>query len=784
MELWERSSALNQLHELVAETGRSGRVAVIAGEAGMGKSVLVSEFVRSCGPRVRVMWGRCDRLVTPRALGPLHDMGRQVGGQLAQVLGSDATQEEIFTSFIDELTGPHQRQRPVVVIEDAHWADEATLDWLTFLGRRIERLAALLVVTYRDDEVGAEHPLRGVLAALPTTVVSRITLKPLSMDCVARKAVLAGRDAASVYELTGGNPLLVTVLLKAEGPAVPGAVQDLILDRIRSLPLAARDLAQLVSVVPTKADAPIVAGATQALADCVAGGVLIYAGDGAAFRHELLRSAVEDALSPQRSAFLHRLVLQRLSGISGIDASRLVHHAIKGHDAQAVLHYGHIAGADAGRQGAHREAAAHYEAALVHADRLPTESLTELLEDFAAQAALAGRYVDGLKARQRAVQIRRDLGHREQLGMNLRWVSRLAWLTAQQPLAWEAAGSAITILEALPAGGQLAMAYSNQSQLHMTAYEHEQAITWGAKASRLAEEFGDDDTAIHASINIHSARLLAGETDAAEALLQVHERADGLGMREHAARALLNLANVLVEELADCTAAAPVHARAVEYTTQHDLGGYLKILLATRAELRFLTGEWAAALADVDAALAPPNADGPSHIAALLIRGRIQSARGDREALATLDRAAELATRSGEMQYIVPAAAARSEYHLWSGDLPRARAEAGSALENVDASRYPYLAGELAYRLWKAGATPQPSIEATPYAQMIRGEWAQAAGEWAKRGNLYLRAHALSGGDRDAAHEALRILDALGATRAALHLRSEPGDRRPTTPPV
>ncbi|MGR6920359.1 AAA family ATPase [[Actinomadura] parvosata] len=203
MELWERSAMLELLDGLLGECARGGRVAVVAGEAGIGKSVLVNEFARRCGARARVLWGGCDRLVTPRALGPLHDIGRQTGGVLAERLGAGAAQEEIFAASLEELSGatgaptaasgpgsaagpvaasgpvaaasrsafavaPAAPVPPVVVVEDAHWADEATLDWLVWLGRRIGRLPALLVVTYRDDEVGAEHPIRGALAALPS----------------------------------------------------------------------------------------------------------------------------------------------------------------------------------------------------------------------------------------------------------------------------------------------------------------------------------------------------------------------------------------------------------------------------------------------------------------------------------------------------------------------------------------------------------------------------------------------------------------------------------------
>ena len=206
MELWERSEALNLLSGFLRDSANRGRIALVAGEAGIGKSALVNEFARRCGPQVRVLWGACDRLVTPRALGPLHDIGHQIGGRLAARLRAAAPQEEIFAAFLDELSVRRSRPQQVLVVEDAHWADEATLDWLAFLGRRIDRLSALLFITYRDDEVGSDHPLRGVLAALPNAVVRRVPIEPLSQNCVSEQARRAGRDGESVYQLAGGNP--------------------------------------------------------------------------------------------------------------------------------------------------------------------------------------------------------------------------------------------------------------------------------------------------------------------------------------------------------------------------------------------------------------------------------------------------------------------------------------------------------------------------------------------------------------------------------------------------
>lgn len=337
MELWERSGTLELLGGVLAESVREGRVVVVGGEAGVGKSVVVGEFLRRVEVGGWVVFGGCDRLVTPRVLGPLRDIGRQVGGGLAERLAAGGSREEVFGAFWEVISevGP----RAVVVVEDAHWADEGTLDWLVWVGRRIAQVPVLLVVTYRDDEVGAEHPLRGVLAGLPSAVTRRVSLGPLSRECVAREAVGAGWDAEVVYRLSGGNPLLVTELLKAEGRTVPPTVRDLVLDRLRRLPRGAADVARLVSVVPTRADGAIVADVPELVDVCVDAGVLVASGDGVAYRHELLREAVEDALPPARRTALHRRVLEVLAGVDGVDPGRLVHHATRAGDHAAVLRY-------------------------------------------------------------------------------------------------------------------------------------------------------------------------------------------------------------------------------------------------------------------------------------------------------------------------------------------------------------------------------------------------------------------------------------------------------------
>src|SRR6267378_1876883 len=149
MELLERDRYLAELAEWLAAVGEHGGcIALVGGEAGIGKTVLLQEFSKRQRD-VRVLWGACDALYTPRPLAPLHDIVRQIQGALPAAINSGANRDVIFAATLDEL----ERAKTLVVFEDLHWADEATLDLLKYLGRRIRSTRTMLAVTYRDEEV-------------------------------------------------------------------------------------------------------------------------------------------------------------------------------------------------------------------------------------------------------------------------------------------------------------------------------------------------------------------------------------------------------------------------------------------------------------------------------------------------------------------------------------------------------------------------------------------------------------------------------------------------------
>ena len=391
MELWERSEALSLLGDLLRESSHGGRIALVAGEAGIGKSALVNEFARRCGPGLASLWGACDRLVTPRALGPLHDIGHQIGGRLAARLRAAAPQEEIFAAFLDELSSPRTRRSQVVVVEDAHWADEATLDWLSFLGRRVDRLPALLFVTYRSDEVGPDHPLRGVLAALPSAVVRRVPLEPLSSDCVDEQARRAGRDGRVGLRARRRQPAAGHRAAEVEGaagprrgpgphprpdpgpaPGGPGArpARRGGAHAGRPLPGRRRPPSRWTCASPPGCWCPPATAWRTGTSSCAA-----------RWRTPCRRCGGRSCTG--------RCCGRWPTGRTSTRDGWCTTPGSPG-DHEAVLRYGQVAGRAAARQGAHREAARHYRAAAAYAERLPDPEQAELLERYADEAHLAG----------------------------------------------------------------------------------------------------------------------------------------------------------------------------------------------------------------------------------------------------------------------------------------------------------------------------------------------------------------------------------------------------------
>jgi DNA-binding CsgD family transcriptional regulator/tetratricopeptide (TPR) repeat protein len=771
LNLLERESALQSLGAALAEArdGR-GRTVLVSGEAGIGKSSLVAAFAAT-QPAARILWGGCEALFSPRPLGPLYDIAPELDPALPGLIAQGGHRSELFAAVLASLQAAGVT---LFVIEDVHWADDATLDLVKFLARRIARARVLLVLTFRDDELDARHPLRLVLGDLPSANVTRIDLQPLSVAAVEALARASDRTATGLHELTHGNPFFVAEMLRAGG--LSATLRDAVLSRILRQPDEVRALLEVVAIVPSRAERALVdailAPAPETVTAALSSGLLAADGEHYAFRHELARVTVADAIPGPRSRALHAqaLAILQAGAIAPVSAARLVHHAAHAGEREAVLRHAPEAAATASAHGAHRAAAELYRVALEHAEQAALQTRAGLLEARAYECHLTNQIDEALAAHVDALGIARALGDPLREGRTLRWLSRLYWYKGQNEKAESHALEALAVLEPLPPSVELAWACCNQMLLDMLRGKWTEGAAWGERALAINAGFGDPEIFAYALNTLGAAEFQTSPAAGLPKLEKSLELALAHGLDEHIARGYGNLTSNAVV-FRQYAVARRYFDDAVQYFAARDMDTAENVLLAWRARLELEQGNWDAAGDDANRVLARGQPMAPvARIPALAVIGRLRTRRGDPGAVPALDEAAALAAQTGEGQRLIPVTAARAEAAWTAGTLDAMVPDLQSTL--ALAVERPRIASEIAFWLWKAGAlTRAPDDCDPPYAAHIAGRGADAAELWAQLGCPFERALALADGDENARREAFAALTSLGAAATLQALR-------------
>ena len=776
MQLLEREAALGELDAAMdGAVAGAGSVVLVTGEAGIGKTHLVRTFADRWSPTVRVMWGGCDDLSTPRPLGPFRDIATTAGGSLQAMMGSQPSRSEVFDAFYDALCPPNPPT--LIVVEDVHWADAATLDVLKFLGRRIDRLSATLVVTYRPGELGEGHLLTRVLGDLPAYAIHRIALPPLSKVAVAALAASYPGSADHLFEATGGNPFLVTEALAVPEFPIPPGVRDAVATRIARLGDDSRGIVEAAAVVPGRVARAILEQLAvvdeESLEECRARGLLEYDATGVWYRHELVRGAVVDALTERRRYALHSAMLAVLTEADA-DVPLIVHHAREAGNGEAVARYGPVAARQAAAASSHREALAHYRASVGHLDFVNRRDRAELLLDYSIECYLTGDAGEAMDAARRALDQARTDGNAEQEGLALRWLSRFHWWLGQSTKAEATGLEAVEILERVPGTRELPMAYSNLGQIHMLAQEASEAERWATKAIESAREVGDQAALAHALNNLGSTRARAGDLNGIDVLRESLEVSLREGLEDHVGRAYANIIWTLLDFREFEEASARIEA-GLAYADKRELEGSLYYMTAERARLRLCLGQWDAAERDARWVIGRPEEPGITRMPALATLAQLEVRRGGADALHAIDEARALAEPTGELQRIGPVVVARAERAWLEDDLSELRRAVEPVYVSAVETGQPWVVDELAFWMWRAGASPVlPEGPGTPYTDQIRGNWQVAADAWGRLGCPYERATALLDSDESGPLlSALEILEGLGATPAARLVRAK-----------
>jgi DNA-binding CsgD family transcriptional regulator/tetratricopeptide (TPR) repeat protein len=774
MELIERESelALLEQHASACDVA-GGKIVLVSGEAGIGKSSLVRTFTGSLVGRT-VWWGACDALETPNPLGALHDVAHGSSPQLASLLERPVQGSALYAEIVRLL---QSLGSAALVIEDAHWADQSTLDFILYAGRRIDRTRTLLVVTFRSEALASS--LRAVLGELPASHTTRIELGRLSEAGVAKLARQALQSPRGIYAATGGNPFFVTELLR-HGPArLPRSVQDLVLGHLARLGPGARELVQLASIVPGRIERWLVDRLLSPSADDVSAaldsGLIVMEAESLMFRHEIARVAVERALSPLAAELLHKRVLECLesSGARTEMLSRMVHHAVHARAAQTVLRLAPLAARDAHLRGARRQAAAHYRTALQFAQPLADADRKALVEAYAAECRVTDQVDLAIEAREQLAVLLETAGSVQEQGRNQSELALDYAVALRNRDADAASERAVAMLEALGPSVELAHAYRVEAHLRMLTRDVDKSVELGERALALAQQHGAHDVVAAAHCTVGSALFWVDYEAARRKMHRGLQLAEAHGLHGIVAHIHCNM-GCEAGELFHLRQAERDLQRAIEVASIHENDFFRAYSMSQLALVDVFLGQWDEAEAHAREVLDFENTCTAGRVMALCAAGRLATRRGDANASDILDQALELALRTDSMQRIMPARAARAEAALLRGDTAAAMEEARLGVSIARAARSPWYTGELALALHLSGGGPVATEQcARPYVLEIEGRWREAADEWAQLSCPYEQARALGRGDAAARVEAIALAESLGAQPLVEALRRD-----------
>jgi DNA-binding CsgD family transcriptional regulator len=769
MELLERSEFLDTLSGYAAEAARgNGRLVLISGESGIGKTALIEAFqARLHG--ARWLWGACDALLTPRPLGPLFDIAGEAGGQLAQSCRDEATRDQLFAAFLAELDS--SSALTVAVVEDVHWADESTIDLLSFVGRRLSRMKALVLVSYRDDAV-ADDSLRMLLGDLATQrATRRMGLPPLSDEAVRALVGQHDVDAAELCRVTGGNPFLVCEAIDAGWPAIPPTVRDVVGARLARATIPVRDALHAAAVTGTSLDRDllwsVLDGSPALLDDCLRTGLLTADAGSVRFRHELLRMAVEQAMAPHRKIELHSRLLSVLEDAGNADPAVLAHHAEGAGDAAAIRRHSLAAARRSSELGAHREAAAQYERALRYADAADKKAMATLQEGVAAEYLLLDRLDESEEALREALRYRRELGDDLRVGADLSMLSGVLCFQCRGEESARAAHDALAVLQALPPGPELAVAHVGVAAAMSSAGRHAQAFDGIATALELAERLGRDDIESRA-LTMRGVFLIDSGQDGTSSIEQALSVALRAGAEQGACSAYMNLqdACIALQRLAE---AERYFEAGMAIGERRELRGITRCLRVEHADTLLLLGNWDEATEICAEVLAIPGVAPWNQFYPLRILGTIRGRRGEPGHAELLDRS-EAFVADLSMPWLTQVRAARAELFWLAGQPDLACREASEAYHVALGRTDLWKLGSVAIWASRLGARVDTAADLPePYALEIAGDWKGAVASWERLGRTYDAAltRIFCCTDDGELRASLAVLDDLGARATA-----------------
>jgi DNA-binding CsgD family transcriptional regulator/tetratricopeptide (TPR) repeat protein len=771
MHLLERDQQVAALREYADDALRGrGRLVLVSGEAGIGKSSLVEAFVTGLGD-ARTAWSTCDGLFTPSALGPLQDVADQWGGEVRTACTDGVPRDARFAALLTTLR--EYDGLSVLVVEDLHFADEATLDLLRHLARRLRDLHAMVVVTYRDEGLAENRALRETIGEVSTVgSTRRISLPPLTAAAVAELSQGSDHEPAAVHALTAGNPFFVAEVLRAGHGELPASARDAVLARAGRLSPAGRGVLDAAALIGERVEPALLQrvhpAADQALDEPVAAGLLVAEGPVLRFRHEIARRAVEAEVGPHRAASLHAGILRELETMGIADDARLAHHAEGAADAGAAVRYAQRAGDRSAELSSRREAVAQYRRALRFVSSDQPTVRAELLDKVGLELANLDDWEGAVEAFEGSSALWSHIGDPLREGSALRRLAASYWRSVRGAEMLTALTKAHAVLEPLGPTPELARLLVNLAE---SVPDPVEGMGYARRAERIAADLELPDLTSTALNTLACVGYLSGKEEWHDWLLEALNLALDSGMHSEAALSYVNLQFYLCEAMRFAESER-YYREGMAFCVEHDLWTMGLCLAGGQAELLVRTGRWAEVEGIVSGPLTSGRASPVNRVTQLVPLGLIRARTGSGDVWGCLDEAGESTESLGEAIWAAYARVARCEARWLAGDLDAALAE----LELASQYASVYLPQRPNVAVWRYRLTGEVGAEAVdlppPHAAELKGDVREAARLWDEVGRPYDAAMALLGSDDEQdVREALGRLDALGAAPAAAMAR-------------
>jgi DNA-binding CsgD family transcriptional regulator/tetratricopeptide (TPR) repeat protein len=763
--LVEREQQLRTLREMFTDPPSARGVALLSGEAGYGKTSLLNSLIGELDHRHRVLMATCEPLGIPAAFSPLFELLEEMPPDVQGDLMSGVGRMGVYNGMLDVL----KNDRVLFVLEDLHWADEATLGLARYLGRRIGSTNSRLILTYRSEELDQNPPLRLVVADLGPRAV-RVDLPALTLSGVEEMVQNRDLDAASIYEATSGSPFFVEEVIQSPDVELPPTVHNAILTSASRLPGEALEFLRLVALSPDGIPLDTVdelGDAQGGFSDLAFQKRLLVSPPGRIdCRHELVRRSLVHSTTPALKRRLHRKLLEMLEkrATDSSDIARLAYHSIGAADRMRASRYSMQAASDAAKAGAHREAAFHYANALEFHDQMDRELHYQTL----LAAAVEHNFVNAFDTARDLARRRLELADSgTEMARSHAWIAFFESRRNDLPAARRAAGKAVDALREHELYPELPLALAVLAWVEQVAGNWEEAVALGHEGVALARATHSPGFEVYAASTAGTARWLLGD---GSGMAEVEE-AVRLGIDsdagEFAAKAMNNI-GVMCLHRGDLEGARRWFDQLQDYTTTHELDAWYIAAVSTMAWINVVSGRWDDADDDLEAITGQKTCF-QTEIETLITSATLRVRRADPGAV---EQASEVFGRldgfdDHDLQVMGCVLAMEA---AWAGAIPLA--DAMNRYQAIQDSkvleRDP--SGQAVLRFWalRLGVDPPRGHLGGAAGREQRGELAEATSRWERMGfpvEAAITQAILPGADLNAVFAGLKARGAEGVAR-------------------